>query len=115
MSVLDVKTKVGNLTVVHTQSVHIQGVDSFDIDINGYTCTVKFVSDDQQPRYVGSVSDSGYLVTCYNHVNPLGESIFTPFAIGMLDGKIIWMTYLTSLVAVVNSVRKFEYSLWMEL
>jgi hypothetical protein len=93
----------------------LQGLQSFDIDINGYKCTVKFVSDDGKARYTGSALESGYVVTCYNHVNPLGESIFTPFAVGKLESKLIHMTYTTNLLSDVGSVRRFEYSLWMEL
>lgn len=114
MSILNVTTKVGSLTVMHTQSVHLQGSQSFDIDINGYKCTVKFVTDEGQSRYIGSALESGYLVTCYNHINGIGESIFTPFAIGKLDDKLIWMTYTTNLLSAVAGVRRFEYSLWME-
>jgi hypothetical protein len=114
VSILNVKTKVGNLEVVHTGVAHLQGAQSFEIDINTYVCTVKFVTDAGGPRYMGSVQDSSYLVTCYNHVNNFGEGIFTPFAIGQLSGKTIYITYYTTLVAAENGVRRFEYSLWME-
>jgi hypothetical protein len=114
VSILNVKTKVGNLTVVHTSVAHLQGSQSFEIDINTYICTVKFVSDGGGPRYVGNVQGASYLVTCYNHTNGFGEGIFTPFAIGQLNGKSIYLTYYTTLLSEENGVRRFEYSLWME-
>ncbi|WP_460156245.1 DUF6864 domain-containing function [Pseudomonas sp. S2_H10] len=114
MSILNVKTKVGNLAVVHTGVAHLHGSQSFEIDINSYICTVKFVSDPGGSRYVGTSLGTSYLVSCYNHLNNFGEAIFTPFAIGQLNGKTIYMTYYTTLVSLENSVRRFEYSLWME-
>ena len=115
MSVLDVKTKVGVLSVVNTGVAHLQGAQEFAIDINGYTCTVRFITDGGGPRYEGSPVGADFLVTCYNHSNSFGESIFTPFPIGQADDKPIYMTYFTTLIAPSNGVRRFEYCLWMEI
>lgn len=114
MPVLDVKTKVGNLFVVSTGVAHLHGAQNLEIDINGYTCSVRFVSDGGGPRYEGAAVGTSFLVTCYNHFNHFGEAIFTPFAVGQIAGKTIYMTYFTNLIDPAQGVRRFEYSLWME-
>lgn len=114
MAVLNVKTKVGNLSVVGSGVVHLQGSNTFDIDINGYICTVRFLSDNGGPRYQGQNEGVSYVVNCYNHINTIGEAIFSPFPIGQLGGKSIFMTYYTTLLPSNVEVRRFEYSLWME-
>ena len=110
----DVKTSVEGLTVVHTQSVHLQAVHKFEIDINGYKCTIRFKSDGGEPRYEGKPLDKGFDLDCYNHNNIFNECIFKPIPIALLDGKLVSMTYVSSMVSQEENIRKFEYCLWME-
>lgn len=114
MAGLNIKNKVGNLSVVGSGVVHLQGANAFDIDINGYICTVRFVSDDGGSRYQGQNEGASYVVNCYNHMSTIGEAIFSPFPIGQLGGKSIFMTYYATLLSLDVEVRRFEYSLWME-
>lgn len=114
MSAFDVKTKVGDLTVIGSGVAHLHGTNEISIDINGYVCLVRFVTDGSGPRYEGGPIGTGFVVTCYNHLNSFGESIFTPFAIGLADDKPLYMTYYTSLIEPTAGVRRFEYCLWMK-
>ena len=113
MAEFDVKTKVGDLTIIGSGVAHLQGTNELSIDINGYVCVVRFVTDGNGPRYVAGSVAKGFVVTCYNHLNGLGESIFTPFEIGRADDKPLYLTYYTSLIESTAGVRRFEYCLWM--
>ena len=109
-----IKTIVGGQVVIHSEVVHINGQDRFDISINGWICTVRFKEDDGASRYSGVVEDGRLYVDLYNHKNTLGESITTPFVIAQIGSANIWMTYRTTMLEATIKARSFEYALWMD-
>lgn len=108
------KTVVAGKTPVHTQVVHLLGQDSFEIFLDNWSCAVRFKSDEGISRYMGQVEDGKLYIDIYNHNNPLGEFLFTPFTIASISGRSVYMTYATNLVDSATLMRRFEYVLWMD-
>lgn len=110
-----VRTKVGKRQLICTNVVHLGGVELFEICLDSWSCNVMFVADSGVSRYQTDVDADGKLVVrLYNHNNPLGESIFDPITLARAGDTVISMTYWTQVITPGSSVRRLEYTIWVE-
>jgi hypothetical protein len=114
MSNFAVKTVAGGKRVIHTAVFQLRNAFSFEIHIDGWSCTVRFKSDGGGSRYLGSTEGGRLYIDLYNHDNALGDTIADPFVIAGTDVGSVYMTYTVSLLNPDLGIRRVEYTLWMD-
>jgi len=92
----------------------LKGKDSFDIHVDSWSCTVRFKSDSNAPRYSGAYENNRLYIDMYNHNNSLGDTIGEPFRIASAGDVHFYMTYTVSLLNDEQNVRRVEYALWVD-
>ncbi|MNJ38388.1 hypothetical protein D3C77_332340 [compost metagenome] len=115
MDNLDIKSIVDGRHVVKTEAVHLKEDLGFEIDLQGYKIHVSLKFDEGGSRYKGRSEGGSYHLECFNHNSTAGDTVFTPFPVAKLKGKSIFMTYICTLHNKEKNIRRFEYSIWMDV
>lgn len=113
-STMQISTHKGNLEILTSGIVHIDNESELiEIKIDVMTFVFKFMSDEGNSRYIGSVEGETLQLELYNHKNPLGEGLLTPYLVGDFNNRPLFLTYYVNTVNVEKSIRRFEYVFYM--
>ena len=111
-SSIQITAKVGEREVLTSGVAHVQNVGDLVVSINNLNFRFIFKSDGGAPRYEGRVDGDMFVFELSNHNNSLGEGLFTPLDIAVLNGRIISMTYCVSTVDLSTNARRLEYAFY---